>query len=609
MKKFSFIIELCFVMLFSEFSLLLGSGNNSLITTSLSEDTLCTPNPSPEAVALYRYLLDMHEKQTLTGTMWVPWGINEVDYVYSITGKYPAIAGFDFINQSDNKNEIKKAREYWNAGGIPTIMWHWGAPSIGEGYNASQTYIDIDSCFIEGTDQYNDFWFELDRKADLLEVLRDSGVPVIWRPYHELDGGWFWWSMEGPEKFKLLWITMFNYFVHDRGLNNLIWTLCYTANLRPAWYPGDQYVDIIGPDSYEGGTDVHLIMFNNTKLIIPERNIPICYHECGTPPNPDQCLNEEAFWSWWMVWHTGHIQSVDSNYLDYVYHHEMNITRDELPDIMEAYGWDPDSCSASIITPQIIIGEGEWQQTNKIPINTDDTVTLSPVVSDIGTWNWTGYGTSGSLIEQKVIIDTVGVATAIFTNNCGATSTAAFHFVDTCFATEIEPRVKVGDTDWKTASMFSVYKGTTVILGPLPDEEGSWIWSGCVTGTSREITFIPDVTCTAKVTYTNECGKTSEKTFKITVKKVNDTEIKQSEPEILLFPIPCKEFLNVVLPQSINNTFVINIYSIQGILLRKEIVSKKNFLLDVSYLNPGIYILQLVTDGYSATERFTKLKN
>ena len=73
-------------------------------------------------------------------------------------------------------------------------MWHWGAPTKGEGYNESMMEIDIDRCFEEGTEEHAAMWQDLDRIADHLTTLRDADVPVLWRPMHEFDGEWFWWG-------------------------------------------------------------------------------------------------------------------------------------------------------------------------------------------------------------------------------------------------------------------------------------------------------------------------------------------------------------------------------------------------------------------------------
>jgi hypothetical protein len=94
---------------------------------------LVTPKPSKEANALFRYLNDMYGKKILSGQMWASWGIDELKYIQEVTGKQPAMRGMDFINDRENDAEVSRAIEWWKKGGIPTIMWHWGAPSIGEG--------------------------------------------------------------------------------------------------------------------------------------------------------------------------------------------------------------------------------------------------------------------------------------------------------------------------------------------------------------------------------------------------------------------------------------------------------------------------------------------
>ncbi len=302
-----------------------------------SKHTLSTPNPSKEAVALYAYINDMFGKRMLSGQMESSWGIEEMEYIHEVTGKLPAIRGMDFINNKDNNNEVQDAIDWWKGGGIPTIMWHMGAPSIGQGYENSKREIDIDKCFEKGTSEYNAFWSELKEKGDLLEKLSDENVPVLWRPFHELNGNWFWWGKQGPEKFKRLWTAMYDYYVNERKLNNLIWVLCYTADADSAWYPGDQYVDIVGADTYDKGDSPETEMYNGVKNIVGDR-MPIAYHECGVPPDPDKCFNEDAMWSWWMEWHTSHLTNVDKDYLKKVYNHDLVITLDEIPDIMQVYG-------------------------------------------------------------------------------------------------------------------------------------------------------------------------------------------------------------------------------------------------------------------------------
>ncbi len=299
--------------------------------------TLSNKKASKEAVALYAYINDMFGKKILSGQMYSGWGFNELKYINENTGKYPAIKGLDFIHEKENDTVTQQAIDWWKSGGITTIMWHMGAPGIGEGYENSKKEIDIDKCFEEGTIEYKVFWDELKKKGDYLEKLKQANVPVLWRPFHELNGNWFWWGKQGPEKFKRLWTAMYDYYVNKRKLTNLIWVLCYTGKPDANWYPGDAYVDIAGADTYNVGDNAMPDMYKEVKKIAGTR-IPITYHECGVPPNPDSCVSKGVIWSWWMEWHTSFIQKVDKKYLNYVYNHDLIITKDEVPDIMKVYG-------------------------------------------------------------------------------------------------------------------------------------------------------------------------------------------------------------------------------------------------------------------------------
>ena len=294
--------------------------------------TPVTPDASPEARALLNYIYAMKGKKTLSGQMWVPWGTDEIKTVHDITGKYPAIRGQDLIHERHNKREIELAAEWWKAGGIPTIMWHWGAPTVGEGFEPSKGTIDIDRCFQKGTEEHKIMWADLKRIADHLQVLRDAKVPVLWRPMHEFDGNWFWWSKGGPERYKRLWHTMFDYFAKERKLNNLIWVACHCGKPISDWSPGYGYLDLAGPDTY--GRGIQAGLYNGAKAIYGDE-MPITYHECGEIPDPDESFQKGITWSWWMLWHTGHLNRHNKDALKKAYNHDLVITRDELPRIMD----------------------------------------------------------------------------------------------------------------------------------------------------------------------------------------------------------------------------------------------------------------------------------
>ena len=88
----------------------------------------------------------------------------------------------------------------------------------------------------------------MDAIAVQLQKFQAAHVPVLWRPLHEAQGGWFWWGAKGPEPFKKLWRLIHDRLVNVHGLHNLIWVDC--SGLDPKWYPGDDVVDVIGIDAY-----------------------------------------------------------------------------------------------------------------------------------------------------------------------------------------------------------------------------------------------------------------------------------------------------------------------------------------------------------------------
>ncbi len=107
-------------------------------------------------------------------------------------------------------------------------------------------------------EQVQERWMAyLDRVGDHLEELSDAGAVVLWRPFHEMNGSWFWWSgRDDPDGYVALWRHMHEYFSNDRGLDRLLWIYAPSAH-QPGPelnYPGGDYVDIVGTDLYLQGT-------------------------------------------------------------------------------------------------------------------------------------------------------------------------------------------------------------------------------------------------------------------------------------------------------------------------------------------------------------------
>ncbi|MCR5742440.1 MAG: glycoside hydrolase family 26 protein [Lachnospiraceae bacterium] len=299
------------------------------------DGTLSNPDAIENAVTLYKYLKDTWGTACITGQMestWMGSPDYEMNYIEKNSGKLPAIRGLDFMH-NDFDGVANRSIAWWDKGGIVTICWHTGA-DFASGYNECKAdNIDWDEAFTEGTDTYNALLAGMDRAVPALLKLEDAGVPVLWRPFHELDGGWFWWSKGGSENFVKLWQMMYDRYTNYWELDNLIWVYAYSHNGTAIenWYPGDEYVDLIGGDSYDAGANGDLY---DTVEELAAPGMPIVFHECGNIPTEEQMKNADAPWLFFMTWHTDYITNSTYNSKDAInaiYNSDYFITLDELP--------------------------------------------------------------------------------------------------------------------------------------------------------------------------------------------------------------------------------------------------------------------------------------
>jgi hypothetical protein len=160
----------------------------------------------------------------------------------------------------------------------------------------------------------------------------------LWRPLHEAEGEWFWWGAKGAEPCKWLWKLLFDRLVNHHALNNLIWVWTSTGNPEALdWFPGDDYVDIIGADIYlpAGTYSSSFITFDNIARLYEGGKI-IALSENGPMPDPENLFNEAAAWNWFCTWSGNFITDGVSNtesHMGKVFNHEYVITMDEIDDI------------------------------------------------------------------------------------------------------------------------------------------------------------------------------------------------------------------------------------------------------------------------------------
>ncbi len=298
---------------------------------------LSNENAIENAQILYDYLQETYGKACITGQMestWMGSPDYEMNYIEKNTGKLPAIRGLDFMH-NDFEGVTRRAMQWWEQGGIPTICWHTGA-DFASAYDESKAdNINWDEAFVPGSDTYNALLEGMDRAVPYLQQLEDAGVPILWRPFHELDGGWFWWSKGGSANFVKLWQLMYSRYTDYWGLDNLIWVYGYSGNGggMDDWYPGDDYVDLLGADSYTDGPNTHL--YEECVSVAPQ-GMPIVFHECGTIPTEEELVSTRTDWLFFMTWHTTWLTDTKEGNtiedLNAIYNSDYFITLDELPE-------------------------------------------------------------------------------------------------------------------------------------------------------------------------------------------------------------------------------------------------------------------------------------
>ncbi len=292
------------------------------------------PNASSAARNLLCYLYETAGKQVLSGQQETSWNADpdvDMKYIDQHTGKYPAIRGLDYLYGGTSDRAIA----WWNAGGIPMICYHMGAPTADDTYQGSQASgASIDQALTAGSQQNKVFMQRLDKAAAELQKLEDQGVAVLWRPFHEAGGTWFWWSKEGGAQYVRLWKFMFDYYTNTKKLDNLLWLHPYNGEPQASFYPGKAYVDVAGADTYSS-SQPFTTMYQNVENIVGS-TLPIALHENGLMPDPDDMFANggQAPWLLFNTWADTYLTQTNSvEYLQHVYGSSFVITRDEVPNL------------------------------------------------------------------------------------------------------------------------------------------------------------------------------------------------------------------------------------------------------------------------------------
>jgi mannan endo-1,4-beta-mannosidase len=324
---------------------------------------LTDPQATPQAKSLMTYLAANYGKDILSGQQ----DAAHEQWLEANVGKAPAIEGLDMMDYSPSRVERGTVGQdtdnalAWDArGGIVSFCWHWNAPTglidqpgkeWWRGFYTDSTTFDLAAALADpsGAD-YQLLLRDIDAIAVQLKRLQDAGVPVLWRPLHEAEGGWFWWGAKGPEPAKALYRLMHDRLTRVDGLHNLVWVW---NSVDPAWYPGDDVVDVVSADSYPAAGDHGPVAVTyDRELSLTGDTKVATLSEVGTVPDPDLLRAYRADWSYFVAW-AGSEQDGSSNSLDFltrVYNDPYVITLDEVGDFKHAGDGGNHGCTATYAT-------------------------------------------------------------------------------------------------------------------------------------------------------------------------------------------------------------------------------------------------------------------
>jgi len=336
-----------------------GLYNDDAGLESDATSTLQTVNDSPAnpptneaadqpAIQLLTYLNELSGKQILSGQEQLFWdnefaphfpSIRE-KYILDKVGQFPAVYSTDFGDFHHETDPVQRAQilarrgeivdaviAHAQRGSIIQLHYHMVEPTEPDG-TGLRNYMDetynpeyIDQVLTKGTPLNQEYEKRLDEIAGYLARLRDEGIAVLWRPFHEMNGPWFWWSRQ--PRFKELWEHQWRYFSQTHGLSNLIWV--YSVNYwesgsGPEWdpttyYPGHQFVDVLGVDiylQYEHNFDQHVY---DALLRLGEQR-PIAITENGQMPELTTLRTSQPRWVYWATWFGEESSSSDELYRD-----------------------------------------------------------------------------------------------------------------------------------------------------------------------------------------------------------------------------------------------------------------------------------------------------
>lgn len=302
-----------------------------LVVSSLNDLQAIEPvNPktSPEAKALLDLFYRISGKYTLTGQHNYPSSKDQNSrFAAKYSGKTPAIWSSDmgFAKEGDKDSYlsrsdiVKEAIRQHHKGSIINICWHAVPPTANEpitfqpvrkmspdslsSVQGKLPDVQFKEVLTPGKKLYKCWAAQVDSIAVYLKKLQEAHVPVLWRPYHEMNGDWFWWGGRvGENSTADLYRQIFDRLVNFHKLNNLIWVWNVDRPSTPIrkfsnFYPGNKFLDIASLDVY--GSDFNQTYYDS--LMVLAKGKPILFGEVGNPPMP-VVFEHQPNWASWVIW-------------------------------------------------------------------------------------------------------------------------------------------------------------------------------------------------------------------------------------------------------------------------------------------------------------------
>lgn len=266
LKKYTFLLLL---------ALAAGGWMAFTSTDVLDEIKIVDKNATRQTKALFANLKKLapmhvmfgHQDDLAYGVMWNDWHKKKSD-VKDVCGHYPAVFGWDLGDIGQGERNLDKvkfehmknwAKEVYKMNGINTYGWH--VDNFATGGNAWDPTGNTVTAILPGGAKHETYKASLDKVAAYFKSLKvgfifKKQIPVVFRPFHEHTGGWFWWGQPNctPDEYKALWRFTVEYLRDVKGVHNLLY--CYSPDIFRdkthylECYPGDDYVDIFGFDDY-----------------------------------------------------------------------------------------------------------------------------------------------------------------------------------------------------------------------------------------------------------------------------------------------------------------------------------------------------------------------